>query len=43
VICNIDGGIGVFGGATQKTYRMPQSRYGTFSHDDGYYFKKKRK
>jgi len=43
VICNIDGGIGVFGGATKKTYIMPEPRFGTFSHDDGYYFKKKRK
>lgn len=43
VICNIDGGIGVFGGATKKTYIMPEPRIGTFSHDDGYYFKKKRK
>ena len=43
VICNIKGGIGVFGGASSKNYRMPEATYGTFQHNDGYYYKKGRK
>lgn len=43
VICNIKGGVGVFGGSTGKQFRVQQLRYGTFQHNDGYYFKKGKK
>jgi len=39
VFCNIDGGIGIFGGSSRKQFVMPMPRYATFSHNDGYYFK----
>ena len=39
VFCNIDGGIGIFGGSSRKRFAMPMPRYATFSHNDGYYFK----
>ena len=43
VICNVKGGIGVFGGASQKTFKTKANRCEVFSHNDGYYFKKGRK
>ena len=39
VICNIQNGIGVFGGYTTKRFAAPPARYGHFDHGDGYYYK----
>ena len=40
VICNIDGGIGIFGGSSCKRFSLPTPRFETFPHDSDYYFKK---
>lgn len=39
VYCNIDGGIGIFGGSSLRCFVTPQARCGRFDHSDGYYYK----
>ena len=41
VMCNIKGGIGIFGGSCCKKFNLPEPRYESFTHSDNYYFKKK--
>ncbi len=43
VICNIEGGIGIFGGSCRKRFSLPEPRYEGFPHDDYYFYKKGRK
>lgn len=44
VICNINGGVGIFGASTKKTLRLPAPRYEDFHHDDyDYYYKSSKK
>jgi hypothetical protein len=43
VFCNIDGGIGIFGGYTIKRSGMPEVHYGHVDMPEQYYYKSTKK